>query len=48
MNTEKLVISLDPDMVEVMEKAMNGYTGDKSTNDYQEVMHDLQKAKEEQ
>lgn len=44
---DKLVITLNPEMLEVVEQALADYAGDKNSKEYLEVMKQIQEEKEE-
>lgn len=43
---DKLVITLNPEMLEVVKQALVDYAGDKNSKDYLEVMKVIQQEKE--
>lgn len=43
---DKLVITLNPEMLEVVKQALADYAGDKNSKDYLEVMKVIQQEKE--
>lgn len=44
---DKLVITLNPEMLEVVKQALADYAGDKNSKEYLEVMDLVQQEKEE-
>ena len=44
---DKLVITLNPEMLDVVKQALADYAGDKNSKDYLEVMKVIKQEKEE-
>lgn len=42
----ELVVTLKPEMLEVVKKAMRAYTGDRSSREYQEIMKQIMSKEE--